>query len=267
MNRIIFYLTLISVFVVSGCQSYKNVPYLQNSQDVDLTQIPSLYDAKIMPKDILTITVTSPLAPEAVAMYNLTVQSSNTTNSSARNNFSTQVSLIPYLVSNEGTITFPVLGEIHVVGMTKTDLENYILDKIMQNGMKEKPIVTVTMSNYKIAVLGEVARSGVYTASNGKINVFEALAMAGDMTIHGRRDSVKVVREDVTGKKTISILNLNDANVVMSPYYQLQQNDIVYVTPNKVKAKNSGIGSETSLWFTSTSILVSLASLIYNILK
>jgi polysaccharide export outer membrane protein len=123
------------------------------------------------------------------------------------------------------------------------------------------------MSNYKVSVLGEVANAGMYTVSTGKVNILEALAMAGDMTIYGDRSNVKIIRENADGEKIIAELDLKDANIISSPFYQLQQNDIVYVTPNKVKAKNSGIGSETSLWFTSTSILISLASLLYNILR
>jgi polysaccharide export outer membrane protein len=107
----------------------------------------------------------------------------------------------------------------------------------------------------------------MYTVSTGKVNILEALAMAGDMTIYGDRSNVKIIRENADGEKIIAELDLKDANIISSPFYQLQQNDIVYVTPNKVKAKNSGIGSETSLWFTSTSILISLASLLYNILR
>lgn len=151
--------------------------------------------------------------------------------------------------------------------MTKTELEEFIANKLHGQYLKEKPIVTVTMSNYKVAVMGEVTQPGIYTVSNGKVNIFEALAMARDLTIHGQRENVKLIREDATGRKEVVELNLNDANVINSPYYQLQQNDIIYVTPNKTKAKNSGIGSETSLWFSATSILVSLASLLYNILK
>jgi len=127
--------------------------------------------------------------------------------------------------------------------------------------------VTVRMSNYKISVLGEVARPGTFTVSNEKVNVLEALAMAGDLTIWGMRDNVKLVREDATGKREIIELDLTNAEIITSPYYYLQQNDILYISPNKTKAKNSDIGSSTSLWFSATSILVSVASLLYNILK
>lgn len=268
MKRIFLLFLFAALILVTGCQSYKKVPYLQNSNEVDLSLATKLYDAKIMPKDILTITVTCPKDPDAAAVFNLTVQSGNTTNSTnARNTFSSQIQMQPYLVTNEGYIDFPILGQIKVGGMTKEELENYIAGRIQGTHLKERPIVNVTMSNYKVSVLGEVAKAGMYTVSTGKVNVFEALAMAGDMTIYGDRSNVKIIRENADGKKIVAELDLKDANVISSPYYQLQQNDIVYVTPNKVKAKNSGIGSETSLWFTSTSILISLASLLYNILR
>ena len=143
-----------------------------------------------------------------------------------------------------------------------------IHDKILPYlNAAENPVVTVRMSNYKISVLGEVARPGMFTVSNEKINILEALAQAGDLTIYGVRDRVKLIREDRTGQKEIHVVNLNDAELINSPYYYLQQNDIVYVEPNKVKSRNSSIGTSTTLWLSATSILVSLTSLMYNILK
>ena len=106
----------------------------------------------------------------------------------------------------------------------------------------------------------------MYTVGNEKISILEALAQAGDLTIYGVRNNVKLIREDSTGEKSIHVLNLNDAALINSPYYYLQQNDIVYVEPNKVKAQNSSVGSMTTLWFSATSILISLTSLLYNIL-
>ena len=131
----------------------------------------------------------------------------------------------------------------------------------------ENPIVTVRMFSYSISVIGEVARPGTFQVSREKITILEALAQAGDLTIYGVRDKVKLIREDATGKKEFHTLNLNDANIISSPYYYLQQNDVVYVEPNKVKAQNSSVGSMTTLWFSATSILISLTSLLYNILK
>jgi len=160
----------------------------------------------------------------------------------------------------------PVLGELKWGGLTKKQAEQMIVDKLKPY-ITETPIVTVRMVNYKISVIGEVTRPGTFTISNEKVNLLEALAMAGDMTVYGLRDNVRLIREDSSGKQQIITLDLNKAETILSPYYWLQQNDIIYVTPNKAKARNSDIGNSTSLWFSATSILVSLASLLFNILK
>jgi len=258
-------LALMVAALLTACSSSKNVAYIQNSNWFNSDQSAYLYDARIMPKDVLTITVNT-VNPEAAAPFNLIVRSTLTSSSSLIG--TSTGSLQTYLVSNDGTIEFPVLGTLGVGGLTKAECEKMIHDLLVPYmNVKENPVVTVRMANYKISVLGEVARPGMFTVSNEKINIFEALAQAGDLTIYGVRDQVKLIRESADGKKEIFTLNLNDASIISSPYYYLQQNDIVYVEPNKVKARNSGIGQSTSLWLTSTSILVSLASLLYNILK
>ena len=213
-----------------------------------------------MPKDLLVITVNA-TDPLVAAPFNLIVQTSITTSVFA----TSQPSLQQYLVDNDGMINFPVLGRLKVGNMTKREVEEMIREKLRPY-ITEEPIVTVRMANYKISVLGEVAKPGTFTISNEKVNILEALSMAGDMTIYGVRDDVKLIREDEDGKREIIKLNLTNAAIVTSPYYYLKQNDIVYVKPNKMKAKNSDIGNTTSLWFTGTSILVSIASLLATIL-
>lgn len=256
---------LIAIFLLASCQSYKKVPYLQDVEVVEQTvQQENLYDAKIMPKDLLTIVV-SCTSPELAIPFNLTVASPASV-AAGNSQLTVQPVLQPYLVDNEGKINFPVLGELNVGGLTKREAEQLIVDKLKPY-IKETPIVTVRMVNYKISVLGEVARPGTFTISNEKVNLLEALAMAGDMTVWGVRDNVKLIREGANGKQEIVTLDLNKAGTILSPYYWLQQNDIVYVTPNKAKARNSDIGNSTSLWFSATSILVSLASLLVTIFK
>ena len=250
-----------SIFFFAGCTAYKNVPYMQDSELYDLQESLPMYDAKIMPKDLLTITVNA-TDPEAAAPFNLIIRSSNSTGSAS---LSQQAALQQYLVSNDGTIDFPVLGTLHVSGLTKDEAENLIREKL-GHYLKETPIVTVRMTNYKISVLGEVSNPGMFTINNEKVNIFEALALAGDLTIWGMRDNVKLIREDADGKRNIISLNLNKSDILTSPYYYLQQNDIIYVTPNKMKAKNSDIGQSTSLWFSGTSILISLVSMIATLL-
>ena len=250
---------------LAGCSSYKKVPYMQDPETVNSygKEIP-LYDAKIMPKDLLSITVNTS-DPRAAAPFNLTVQSPLNTN--IKDMYTTsQPALQQYLVNNEGEIDFPVLGKIKVGGLTKNEAESMIREKL-QPYLKETPIVTVRMANYKISVLGEVTQPGTFTVSNEKVNVLEALAMAGDMTIYGVRDNVKLIREDAQGKREIVMLDLTKSDLVLSPYFYLQQNDILYVTPNKTKAKNSGIGNATTIAISATSILVSIASLIATLVK
>lgn len=251
-------------WIFTSCSSYKNVPYLQNVEDIEAIQseLP-LYDAKIMPKDLLTITVNT-TDPEAAAPFNLTIQSA--IDVSRSNSLTQQLILQQYLVNNEGVIDFPVLGKLQIRGLTKNEVEDLIREKLKPY-LKEVPIVTVRMPNYKISVLGEVARPGTFVVNNEKVNVLEALAMAGDMTIWGIRDNVKLVRENAMGKREIILLNLNEVDLLTSPYYYLQQNDILYVSPNKSKAKNSDIGQSTTLWISATSILVSLASLLVTVFK
>ena len=226
-------------------------------------ELTAMYDAHIRPKDLLTITVNT-TDPEAAAPFNLTVQSA--ANSNLTQWVTQQAALQQYLVDNQGNIDFPVLGELHLGGLSMNEAESMIREKL-QPFLKETPIVTVRMVNYKISVLGEVAKPGTFIINNEKVNVLEALAMAGDMTIWGLRDNVKLVREEENGKRNIVVLDLNRADIVKSPYYHLQQNDILYVSPNKTKAKNSDTGQSTSLWVSATSILVSIASLLVTIFK
>ncbi len=250
--------------LMASCTSHKDVPYFQNAATADLSQSAFLYDARIMPKDQLTITV-STINEEAAAPFNLTVPTPYTVNS--RSTYSTAM-LQTYLVDNQGKINFPIIGELKVGGLTKSEAELMIQQKIQPYiNEQEKPIVTVRMTGYQISVIGEVARPGTFTVSREKITVLEALAQAGDLTIYGQRKNVQLIREDANGQKSIHLLDLTDANLVNSPYYYMQQNDVINVTPNKVKAQNSSVGSMTTLWFSATSILISLTSLLYNILK
>lgn len=257
---------VVVTFVLSSCQSPQKIAYIQNSDSISYEMSRLLYDARVMPKDILTITV-STTHPEAAAPFNQTVPTAVSV--SQPNSYSlSQPVLQNYLVDNNGDITYPVVGRLHVGGLTKAQVEQLVFTKIKPYmAESENPIVNVRMTNYKVSVLGEVTRPGMFTVTNEKINIFEALAQAGDLTIYGKRENVKLIREDATGKKQVVTLNLNDANIINSPFYYLQQNDILYVEPNKAKAQNSEIGSMTTLWVSMSSIGISLVSLLYNVLK
>lgn len=252
------------IMLIGSCSGSKQVAYFQNIDSISLAASRGLYDAKIMPKDELTITVIT-TNPQASAPFNLSV--SNTIGTSGQMS-SGQGSLQGYLVDNDGNINFPVLGTIHVAGLTKNEAEEKIKEGVKPYlAATENPIVTVRMSSYRVTVVGEVGRPSVIPVSTEKMSIIEALAQAGDLSIYGKRNNVLLIREDATGQKKAHRLNLNDANIFNSPYYYLQQNDIIYVEPNGVKAKNSGIGSSTTIWFSFIGIVTSVASLVVNILR
>lgn len=262
-KKIKIFLLVVVAALVSSCGVYhKQVPYIQNSDNYvanskgDL----SLYDARIMPKDLITITV-STSDPTVAIPFNLTVPSPI----SSSNYTTSQPTLQKYLVDNEGNIDFPVIGELTVGGLTKGEAEDLIIERLKEY-LKETPIVSVRMTNYNISVLGEVARPGTFTIDNEKVTIFEALAMAGDMTIYGQRQDVKLIREDAKGERKVIKLDITKPSVIASQYYYLQQNDVLYVTPNKPKSKTAGISSSTTIWFSVVSTTVSLATLIVSII-
>ncbi len=259
-----FVLFLLILALGTSCRGSKEVAYWQNIDTVHLAGERALHDAKIMPKDELTISV-STLNPEASAMFNISPSGSiNTT----ANNSGSSTNMYKYLVDNNGTINFPVIGRIHVVGLSKSECEDLITSKIRPYlSATENPIVTVRMSSFRIVVLGEVNSPGVKPVATEKISIVEALASAGDMTIYGQRKNILLIRENADGSKTQVRFNMNDANLFNSPYYYLQQNDIVYVEPSNVKKKGAELGPSTSLWFSFISIATSLASLLVNVLR
>lgn len=263
-------LLVISILMTS-CGSYKKTLYMQDEELLKQSSQTNMYDVRIMPKDMLNIVV-STTDPTASASFNLVVQgnqsggknvSQELTNLQSSNS---QYRLQQYLVDNEGLIEFPVLGFVKVGGLTTRECEAMFREKLKPY-LTEVPIVTVRTSNYKITVLGEVASPGTIIISDEKINILEALAQAGDMTLFSIRDDVQLMREDAQGKRTIVHLNLNDANIALSPYFFLQQNDIVYVKPNKNKVRNNTFTSNTSIWITAFSILTSLTSFILALSK
>ena len=256
-------LTLLSFVLLFSSCSIKKFAYFQGADKVDLNKQSAFYDARIMPKDQLDIKVYT-ISPEASAPFNMSsvsVTSAGQGTSSTSGGGSQN-----YLVSNDGTINFPVLGRIKVTGLTKEECENMILEKIRPYmAPSEEPVVTVRQANYTITVLGEVGSPGSIQVSREKINIYEALAMAGDMTVYGHRDRVKLFRENADGTRELHMLDLSDANIMNSPYFYLQQNDMIYVEPSIVKKQQGNI--LTSLIIPVTTSLVSFAALIIAVLK
>lgn len=259
-------LALLLTIMMTGCKSqYDSMKYINNSGQMSVIQAPK-NNSVILPKDLLTITVSGISNEDLVAVFNVTDNSAlNTSSSRVRANSNGE--LHQYLVDNAGDIQFPLIGKIHVANMSREKAQEVIGNEIQRYFSSEKPIVTITFINYKFTVMGEVKNPGIYNLNMENVTIFDAIARAGDMTIYGKRDCVKLIREDKDGQKSIHVLNLNDAGIMASPYYYLQQNDIVYVEPNKVQAQNAKVGSMTRIWLSFASILVSIGSLMYMILK
>ncbi|UOR04475.1 polysaccharide biosynthesis/export family protein [Hymenobacter aerilatus] len=224
-------LSFIAVLIaVSGCAADRNLVYFSNLKNSDEFQVPvtSVVSPKIQPDDLLSITVSS-LNPESNVLFNNGVIPSTSGNLPAT---PTRIDN-GYLVDANNNINFPVLGLIKLGGLTKEEATTKLTDAIRIH--VKNPIVNIRFLNFKITVIGEVTRPASFTIPTERINILEALGLAGDMTAYGKRENVLIIREK-DGLRTTTRVNLNDKNILSSPYFYLQQNDIVYVEPDKAKA-------------------------------
>lgn len=255
----ILFITL-GIAILSGCASRKKIIYLQGVEDGYTQQVDSDYEVRIQPNDLIGIFVNSK-DPDLVKMFNLpliTYQTGVTNSISQRT--------LGYLVNKEGKINFPQLGEIKISGLTRTELIDTISQRLINDGFINDPIVTVQFLNFKVSVIGEVARPGTIKVESDRITLFDALTSAGDLTVYGQRDNVKIIREK-NGIKTVSFVDLRNVDILTSPFYYLQQNDIVYVEPNKAKAGQREINQNRTVgtWASITSVLLSAISIILSV--
>ncbi|PRY13318.1 polysaccharide export outer membrane protein [Pontibacter ummariensis] len=211
-------------------------------------------EPKIQAYDLLSITVTS-LNPEASALFNTGIASTagSITNFSMTSTAASNVAKEGYLVDKEGNIAYPILGKVQVAGLTKAQVTEKFTTQLREH-LKE-PIVNVRYLNYKVTVVGEVNRPSTFTIPSERINIIEALGMAGDMTAFGKRENVLVMREE-NGVRKMMRLNLNSKEVVNSPYFYLQQNDVVYVEPDRMKEVQASANTRT------LSIIAAAASIV-----
>lgn len=256
---------LLALLVVSAasCSTYKKINYIQDAQlDTALTMIAN-QGILIQPMDMISIVVSS-RDPELARIYNLPVVTYQAGSESSVSNFNQR--LIGYSVDNDGNIQFPELGTIHVAGLNRWQLAELIREKL--SSLVKDAVVTVQFMNFKISVTGEVTSPGVFDISGDKITIFEAISLARNLTIYGRRDGVYVIREQ-NGSRTIYQVDLRTVDMFNSPAYYLQQNDVVYVEPNKVRAGQSTINENNlksvSLWVSIGSFLTTLATLFISL--
>ena len=218
--------------ILASCSAPKEVLYLQDITSLKEEVIDKNYEVIIHKDDLLAILVNSK-DPELALPFNMPVV---TYQIGAQT--SVQQRLLGYLVDQNGDIDFPILGRFHVEGLTRMQVTELIKQKLMEEDLIKDPIVTVQFLNFKVSVMGEVTRPGTFDISGDRITLLEALSMAGDLTIYGRRDRVAVIREK-DGKRRILYHDLRSSDIFQSPCYYLQQNDIVYVEPNKARRGNA----------------------------
>lgn len=254
MKKIIY--LLVSACMIVSCVQVKDISYFQQTNQSQTVLNSVKYDARIKPKDILSITVVSS-EPAASRRYNLITPQIDGTFDAIQ----TQPTLQNYLVDGDGNINFPSLGVLQVKGLSVKELEVLIEKKLKPFFTEEMPVITVRIMNYTVSVLGEVFSPGKFETTNGRMTIFEGLAMAGDLTIYGRRDNVKVLRESENGERVIYMMNLNDKKLFDSPAFFLEQNDVVYVEPNQTRANSSRYGEAETYRISTLSVLISLATL------
>ncbi len=264
-----------TIIILASCSSPKKVPYMVNAETIPteiLAQANTITEPIVMPGDLLNIEVSS-TNMTAVAPFNkgryvdvdgqiVDNKRSNTTQSKL------EASTDYYLVNKNGDIDFPILGKLHVGGMNKAAIETLIQGELCPKYLKEVPAVDIRFMNFRVTVLGAVRSPGIVESTNERLNILEALAKAGDLDIKGCRDNIMLIRTNANGVKEIIRLDINDKNILLSPYYNLQQNDIIYVTPNKSMAQNAWqMNPGVTATFAIIGGLSGIAGLVFSILN
>lgn len=261
-NNLLFALVAVMLLLTS-CATTKDIVYFQNKLVDSPEKIDKHAGIVIQPKDLVSIVV-STRNPELAAMFNLPVLTYQAGSEVAVMNGYNQ-RLMGYVVDNDGYVDFPVLGKVKASGYTRWELAELLKNRLVNDGYLNDAVVTVDFLNFKVSVLGEVTNPGTFIIEGDKVTILQALSLARDLTIFGRRDNVSVIREE-NGQRTIYELNLTDVDLFKSPAYYLKQNDIVYVQPNDVKARQSTTDDKTlrisSIALSSGSLLVSLVTLL-----
>jgi len=249
------------LFFFISCTSTKEIVYLQDAEPMKHQVIEQKYEVIIHNDDLLGIMVNS-RNPELALPFNMPMV---TYQLGTPGTGISQQRVVGYLVDPDGMIDFPILGKIKVEGLTRNQLTELLKNRLIEEDLIKDPIITVQFLNYKISVMGEVMRPGSFAITGDRITLLEALSMAGDLTIYGKRDRVAVIREN-DGVRTILYHDLRSADIFTSPCYYLQQNDIVYVEPNKAKAAQSGINQNNTVgvWVSVISLLTTVAVLIFK---
>lgn len=261
---------LFAVWATFSCSAPSQVTYFQDLRPGESEQkVVAATEIKVRPGDKLSIIVNS-RDPQLTQLFNLPYvgqqigQGVVTANATSGNS----QGVSGYTVDEQGMIDFPVLGKIEIAGKNREEIAAFIKEELLAKNLVKDPVVTVEYMNLCISVLGEVAKPGRYSIDRDKVTVLDAISMAGDLTIYGKREKVLVLREE-EGVQHVYGINLCSAeHLYTSPVYYLRQNDVVYVEPNNVRARQATVNGNnvrsTSFWISLASLLTTVAVLVFK---
>lgn len=275
MKPIIIAFAASALMLVSSCSTPRDITYFQDANPGSVVDIQQRLDIRIKPEDKLSIMVNAQ-DPALSVLFNLVQNQNRIGLTSEKNDISTsansdgRVSL--YTVDAEGNINFPVLGKLHIAGMKRDELAAYICRKLQDENLVKDPIVTVEFSNMGLNILGEVASPGRYAFNKDRVNIIEALAMAGDVKPNGLRRNIKVMREVSPDRHEVYTLDLTDmSQMSASPAFYLQQNDVIYVEPNDKSKRETTPNGNTpytpSFWISMASFAITITTLIMTLVR
>lgn len=278
MRSILAGFAMAAIMILGSCSAPKDVAYFQDFDKVMVVEVQQRQSLKVRPDDKLQIIVTSK-DPQLASLFNLPVVTSrlgqNASQYGTPSSFSTSSAssegLTSYTVTPEGTIDFPVLGTLHVAGMSRAELAGYIKGDLVGRNLIKDPTVTVEFLNTGISVLGEVNSPGRYTLNRDELTILDAIAMSGDLTINGQRNNVRVMRKEGDQTKVYVVDLTSGKELYNNPAFYLQQDDVVYVEPNDFRKRattvNGNQSYSASFWISVVSVCASLAVLIVNLVK
>lgn len=260
-----------AVWGLVACSTPARITYFQDLRPGESEQqVVAATEIKVRPGDKLSIIVNS-RDPQLTQLFNLpyvTQQIGRGSTSTSSSSSAASQGISGYTVDEEGRIDFPVLGKIEIVGKNREEIAAFIKEELLAKNLVKDPVVTVEYMNLCISVLGEVASPGRYSIDRDKVTLLDAISMAGDLTIYGKREKVLVLREE-NGVQRVYGVNLCSAeHLYTSPVYYLRQNDVVYVEPNNVRARQATVNGNnvrsTSFWISLASLLTTIAVLVFK---
>ena len=262
MKKNILTLSLLSAILFSACEIPKNVVYFQDIQSNEVIECVDGGFVRVKPGDEISIIVSSK-DPELAAIFNLFEQRASMSAGSS----SQTMDSYGYTINSSGCIDFPVLGEIYIQGMRKEEIASFIKGQLIEKDLISDPVVTVNFKNLQFSVIGDISKPGQYPISKDRTSILEALSMAGDLNITGQRENVLLTRDEGNTKMAYHV-NLLSKDIFNSPAYYVQQNDLIYISPNDKAINESTINANTvrstSFWISLTSLFTAITVLLTN---